>query len=479
MSTLVPGAPDASQLTCQDVRAGQPLEITIEGYGHTGEGFARLKDGWVSVRNALPGERVRVVVEPGQSPYTRRLFASLLDVLVPSEARRDPLCARTLICRGCHLRAMHMTEELRWKCGVIAEVIARYAELPLDQQPPVQPIAPEGLTRADAERIRAALTYRRADDGPQLGLVAAGGAGLIPMVDCPALTAPVRRLIGQLEAALQAAHRAGYTMEDRASWRKAGAPGGLVLVRVAAPGHGHGMIVLELECDAADPLWEPLTGLLAVLDAELPAHVGLFIEQDQQVQHVRGPARLRLPLAGMRLEVGPQEWFHATLRPAEALYAEVGRLLAPAPNERMLDLGCGIGTLSLHFAPQLEHVVGVDQMLPSVARAGELARELGRTNASFMAGAWEGAGRRLMAAGQRFALATINPMREPVGERALAYLGQLGVQRAVYLGPSPVSAAKDIGAMLRAGWRLDYLGAANLHPATYHVMLVARLRWSR
>jgi 23S rRNA (uracil1939-C5)-methyltransferase len=110
-----------------------------------------------------------------------------------------------------------------------------------------------------------------------------------------------------------------------------------------------------------------------------------------------------------------------------------------------------------------------------VERANDLARELGRPNASFIAGAWESAGRRLLAAGERFSLATINPMREPVGERALAYLAPLGVERAVYLGPSPVAAAKDIGAMLKSGWRLDALGAANLHPATYHVMLVARL----
>jgi tRNA/tmRNA/rRNA uracil-C5-methylase (TrmA/RlmC/RlmD family) len=100
---------------------------------------------------------------------------------------------------------------------------------------------------------------------------------------------------------------------------------------------------------------------------------------------------------------------------------------------------------------------------------------LGRANASFIAGAWESAGRKLLATGERFGIATVNPMREPVGERALAYLAPLGVERVVYLGPSPVSAAKDIGAMLRAGWRLDYLGAANLHPATYHLMLVARL----
>jgi 23S rRNA (uracil1939-C5)-methyltransferase len=470
------GAPLDGPLTytCEDVRGGEPLEVRIHGYGHTGEGFVRLADGWLSVRNALPGELVRVVVEPGQSPYTRRLFAALLEVLEPSPERRDPLCPHTLVCRGCHLRVMNMTEELRWKSSVVAEVIERYAELPLAEQPPVEPIAPDQLTRVDAERIRTTLTYRRADP-PALGLVAAGRAGLVPMAECPALTGPVRKLVGAVSAALLAAHGKGLTLEDAQSWREAGAPGGLVSVRVAAPGHGHGMVVLALECDSADQLWEPLSGILDMLDELLPPTVALFIEEGGRAQHIRGPLRLRLPLAGMRLEVGPQDWFHATLRPAEALYAWVAAQLSPQPTDQMLDLGCGIGTLSLHFAPELVRVVGVDQSLASVERANDLARELGRPNASFIAGAWESAGRRLLAAGERFSLATINPMREPVGERALAYLAPLGVERAVYLGPSPVAAAKDIGAMLKSGWRLDALGAANLHPATYHVMLVARL----
>lgn len=470
------GDPDAPPElpSCEVVRQGAPLEVTIQGYGHTGEGFARLSDGWISVRNALPGERVRVVVEPGQSPYTRRLFASLLDVITPSPERRDPLCPHTLVCRGCHLRVMNMTEELRWKGSVVAEVIERYAGLPLAEQPPVEPISPEGMTRGDAERIRSSLTYRRGDP-PQLGLVAAGKAALVPMAECPALTGPVRKLVASVAAALEAASRAGHTLDDAQGWREAGAPGGLVSVKVAAPGHGHGMVVLSLECAQGDQLWEPLTSVLGILDERLPPTVGLFIEEAGRAQHIRGPARLRLPLAGMRLEVGPLEWFHATLRPAEALYERVAGLLDPGPGDNMLDLGCGIGTLSLHFAPRLGRVVGVDASIATVERAGELARELGRANASFIAGAWESAGRKLLAAGERFGIATVNPMREPVGERALAYLAPLGVERVVYLGPSPVSAAKDIGAMLRAGWRLDYLGAANLHPATYHLMLVARL----
>ena len=68
-------------------------------------------------------------------------------------------------------------------------------------------------------------------------------------------------------------------------------------------------------------------------------------------------------------------------------------------------------------------------------------------------------------------------MREPLGERPLSYLEILGVERVVYLGPSPASTARDIDIMRGLGWEVVSLAGAMLHPATYHVMLVAQLEY--
>jgi len=60
--------------------------------------------------------------------------------------------------------------------------------------------------------------------------------------------------------------------------------------------------------------------------------------------------------------------------------------LAPAPGERLLDLGCGCGATTLALARRVApggHVVGLDLSEPMLARARERAAEAGLANLSF------------------------------------------------------------------------------------------------
>lgn len=457
------------------VWTGEPVEVVVDGYGFTGEGYARLEDGWLSIRGALPGERVRVVMEPGQREGSRRLWAQVLEVLERSPKRCEPLCDQVGRCGGCQLRHMTMQEELRLKSEMISEVVERYAfaarpELatPLEVELMVVP----GLWRGDAERMRSNMTYRRVEQAPGfvLGLIPKGGGdALVPMRDCPALIEPLKRLIKAVESGFEQLAAAGQLPADARGDAQA-----LTLARVCCPVHGRGMVVFELggegELEEA-PGW--VSRWLELV--RLPEYISVFVSREQSVLHLRGPRRLRLPVHGVTLEIGPTDWFHATLRPAEVLYEHVLSWLAPQRHERFLDVGCGVGTIGVMVAPMVAGVVGVDINRDSVETAQLNAFALDRDNVEVVAGSWENALRRLLSAGQRFDVATINPMREPLGARALAYLNPLGVRRLMYLGPSPVSAARDIGELLEQGWQLTRLGQAALHPATHHTMLVALL----
>lgn len=464
-------------LTLEQIWRGDPLEVVIEGYGFTGEGYVRLEDGWLSVRGALPGERVSVVIEPGQREGQRRLWCKLLEVVeevagVGKSVRCDPLCEHASRCRGCQLRHMTMREELRWKSEMIAQVVERYGLVPMAQQPPVELLVVPGLWRGDSERMRSGLSYRRVagasgSEACELGLVVPGESGLVPMRDCPALIEPLKRLIRAIEAGFEGLSAQGMLPSDVRD-----EDGALLQVRVSCPVHGRGMVVVELGGQGpldVLPAW--FKRWLEVV--RLAEHISVFAVRQEHVVHVRGPSRLRLPIAGVTLEIGPTDWFHATLRPAETLYEHVLEWLAPEPTERFLDVGCGVGTIGVMMASRVSHVVGVDINRDSVETAQLNAFAMNRENMEVVAGSWENALRRLTIAGQRFDVATINPMREPLGERALAYLGPLGVRRVMYLGPSSVSAARDVGVLQGQGWRLSRLGQAALHPATHHTMLVA------
>lgn len=461
-------------LCVDDLTGGEVLTLKMEDYGFTGESWVRLADGWLSVRGAMPGERVRVRVEPAPGYPTRRRWATLLDVLSEHPARRPPLCEVDDICRGCQLRHMSVAEEARFKARTLREVLEKYADLPRKEQPEPELIAPQPWMRGDNWRIRTGLTYRCLDaHAYQLGLTSPATDALVPMSGCAALDEPVRRLVEMVEASLDELAHDGRLPADTREDEEAAREARVVLIRVASPHHGRGYI--EVETDAAT-VPAAILEVMETIRRHIPEGVGLFVRTSEASVHHSGPEYTRLPVAGLQLMVTPSDWIHATLTPAHVLYDRLMEMIAPREGMRLLDVGCGIGTISLLAAKRGAHAVGIDINPDSVATAevNALHHEL-LEETDFVAGGWEAALRRLTLAQQVFDVATINPMREPLGPRPLAYLEQLGVTEVYYLGPSPASAARDIGELRRMGWRLTDLGAAMLHPATYHVMLVGRL----
>lgn len=461
--------------------------------------MVRVGDGWLTVAGALPGESVRVRVNSGVGE-DRRVAAELLEVLEPSEIRRDPLCKRDAVCRGCQLRAVTIDEEMSFHVRTVQEVLEKFGGIPRDAQPPTEIISPQPISRGDAFRVRSNLSYRRVPDtqdtktkatpGFEIGLPSPVQDELVPMFDCPALTTPMRRLVSKVEKVFAGLDALPWDEQmAREAAEKPGNPPAIQSVQVASPVVGRGRVEVCLCESNDDDLLEhavvegALQQLFERLGDTLPDEVGLAVSTANRRVILKAPERMVVPLAGLRLEVGYDDWFPATLAPSEALYARVLDLLALKEDEAFLDIGSGIGTIALLAAATAREVVGLDINRDSVANAelNALGNPLAanaagkRSPVEFIVGGWENALRNLTLDGRRFDVATVNPMREPLGRRALSYLNKLGIRRLVYLGPSPASAARDIAELREMGWVLDTLGAANIHPATYQTMLVARL----
>ena len=186
--------PDQSR-TVDELIAQGHARLRLDDYGFTGESYARVADGWVSVRGALPGELVEVAIEPPPR-RTRRVFATLTKVVTPVLGRAEPGCTWDSSCRGCQLRHLSPPLERELKRRTIAEVVTKFSGLP--QPPPVEWIleAPQ-----QAARSRSGLACRVVDGSHyELGLVAPGHRFLVPMARCPASTPQLRALIARIEA---------------------------------------------------------------------------------------------------------------------------------------------------------------------------------------------------------------------------------------------------------------------------------------
>jgi 23S rRNA (uracil1939-C5)-methyltransferase len=162
------------------------LEVEIARLGAQGDGLADGPEGPIFVPFTLPGERVRIAVEP----ETGR--GDLLDVLTPSPDRIEPVCPHFGVCGGCALQHMEEEAYLRWKRDqVIAALRSRGLAAEVEEVRPV----PLGTRR------RASLALGRGKTGVALGYHRARSHELIDIAVCPVLSPRIVACLPKLKQA--------------------------------------------------------------------------------------------------------------------------------------------------------------------------------------------------------------------------------------------------------------------------------------
>jgi 23S rRNA (uracil1939-C5)-methyltransferase len=181
------------------------LEVEIARLGAGGEGVAQGPEGPVFVPFTLPGEPVRIEVEPDSD------HAGLIEVLAASPDRIAPICPHFGVCGGCALQHMEAEAYLRWKREqVVAALQSRGIDAEVEE---VRPVAP-------GTRRRAALTLGRMNGGLALGYRRARSHDLIDVAVCPVLSPPIAasllRLKGVLSPILGGKREAKITVTETA-----------------------------------------------------------------------------------------------------------------------------------------------------------------------------------------------------------------------------------------------------------------------
>jgi len=180
-----------------------------------------------------------------------------------------------------------------------------------------------------------------------------------------------------------------------------------------------------------------------------------------------------LPDYDLRLAFGPLDFIQVNQDMNRLMVDQAMKLAQPQPNERVLDLFCGIGNFTLPLARHSRQVVGVaiDPVMVSKAQAN--ANMNGLDNVEFHAADladstvepdWWGGG---------FDLVVVDPPRAGAQE-VLAQLAKSGATRILYVSCHPGTLARDAGILCADyGYQLRSAGAMDMFPQTGHVEAMA------
>ncbi len=421
------------------------LELTIDSLDAMGKGVARNEGKVTFVDGALGGERVLVErVHSGERFDTARTHA----VLSPAPGRREPACLHFGTCGGCATQHADARTQMAAKQRGLEENFARIGKVTPESMLPIV----YGEEWGYRHRARLSVRHVPKKGGALVGFRERRSSYVAEMLGCPVLPPAVSALIPGLRSLIG-------TLEARARMPQ---------IEVAV---GDAVTVLVFRnLDALDPRDE--AKLKAFAEA---SGVQVWMQPKgpdgaYPLHPLDAPALdYALPQFGVRIGFRPTDFTQVNHAVNQVLVARAVRLLDPRPGERIADLFCGLGNVSLPLARSGASVTGFEGNEGLVERARQNAAA-NAVQAVFMSA-------NLFAPGFEvhgpFDKLLIDPPREGAME-AIKVLPAEWPTRIVYVSCDPATLARDAGTLVHVkGFRLAAAGVVNMFPHTAHVESVA------
>jgi 23S rRNA (uracil1939-C5)-methyltransferase len=426
----------------------EPLIADIVGLSHEGRGIAHVDERTVFVHGALPGERVRF-------EYTKRRRSigegRVLEIIRPAPERIEPRCPHFGLCGGCSLQQLTSERQLQFKQAVLGELFERVGRVrPERELPPL--VGP-----AWGYRRKARLGVKHV---PKKGGVIVGfrekHSPLIAQLEvCHVLDPRVGQRIEALRSLIES-----LSIKDR-----------IAQIEVAIGDSGVALVLRNLA-----PFCEQDYTLLR---AFAQTHDLFLYEQPGNEETVtpvwpeQPELWYALPEHAVEIAFRPTDFTQVNAEINGGMVARALNLLEPAPQDRILDLFCGLGNFTLPLARHAGHVVGVEGEAGLVARARENAARNGIANAEFHVADLTEDVSALAWMREPFNKVLLDPPRSGAAEM-MPRIAALRPERILYIACGPATLARDAGILVHEhGYRLRAAGAMDMFPHTAHVESIA------
>jgi len=445
-------------------RRGDTLELVIDDLAFGGEAVGRT-DGYVMfVRGGVPGDRLRVTVTEARGRFGRGVIQ---EVLQPSPDRVEPPCPYFGRCGGCRLQHIAYSAQLAFKERQVRECLTRLGGLPPFELRPIVP-APEVLG------YRNKMEFTVAGPDRAVGLHVAERYDLVLDIErCLLQSDTMNTLLDELRR--QVRERA-LSVWEQSTER------GLLRFVSLREGRHTGQAMVNVVASAPDVA--ALMPVAEALRARSPATASVLLNVNAKKASVAvgseehllaGRDHITESLSGVTFAVSANSFFQTNTLQAERLFALVAEACALDGSETLMDLYSGTGAISLLLARRVRHVYGIELAEAAVADANRNARANGIENCTFLTGEVRHVLPELVREGVRASVVVADPPRAGFHPKALSALAALAPARLVYVSCNPSTLARDVGELVRQGYRLEWVQPVDMFPQTPHIEAVARL----
>ena len=450
------------------MKKGEIYEGVIEKVDFPNKGIVMVGDQKVTVKNGMPGQRVRFMINKKRSG---RAEGRLLEVLEKSSLEtREPVCNIFPECGGCMYQTMSYENQLEMKERQVREL--------LDGALNGTEYQWEGIHGSPIEfAYRNKMEFSFGDaykDGPlTLGLHKKGSTyDVLTANDCKLVHEDMTKILTCVHEYFLKRNVSYYKKMQHTGYLRhlllrRGVTTGEILVHVITTSQEeHNLESLKEELLAL-PLEGKIVGIMHIINDSLSDVV-----QSDETRILYGQDFFYETLLGLRFKISTFSFFQPNSLAAEVLYSVVRQYIGDTKDKVVFDLYSGTGTIAQLAASVADEVIGVEIVEEAVEAAKENAALNNLGNCKFIAG---DVLKVLDDLTEKPDVIILDPPRDGIHPKALPKILSYGVDHIVYISCKATSLARDLPAFLAAGYKVEKACCVDQFCQTVHVETVVLL----
>jgi len=441
----------------------QIYEAVVTDYTSEGQGVAHIDGCAVFIPNAIAGEVYRVRIEVAKKNWAA---GKIVEIIEKSPHRVNRECPVAKLCGGCDFWHMDYDEESRLKAERVKNCLNR--------------LGGENLESLEILSAPTCYGYRNKAQYPvsskkgraYAGFFKAGTHDVVENKRCLILPEETDRV---KDAVMDYVNQYRITAYDelthtgllRHIYVRRGAVSGQILVCLVV--NGRKLPRIEELVKRLEKIEGFTTLVLSVNTKKGNAVLG-----DEFIT-LHGPGYIEDTLCGLTFRLSPRSFYQVNHHQAQRLYEAAISQAQITKNDTVLDLYCGVGTITLCMASAAGKVIGVEVIPQAVEDAKDNARRNGIGNVEFFCGDAGEAALELEKQGIKADVVVVDPPRKGLNADTIEALHRFAPRRIVYVSCDPATLARDVALLKERGYVLKNAMAADLFPRCSHVESIVTL----
>ena len=456
------------------MKKGECYEGIVESIQFPNKGIVVCDEGKAVVKNALPGQKIRFIVNKKRNGKAE---GRLQEVLTPAAGERPVPCPHYGACGGCLYLPFSYEEQLSIKEEQIHNLIKPVLVTPCVFEPIL------GSPRPFGYRNKMEFSFGDSCKGGPLALgmhKRNSFYDIVSVIECQIVDADYRDILNFTlqffeEKKIPFYHRMRKEGCLRHLLVRKGLKTGEILVDLITTGEGKERNLTNVLAAYAEGLCKlqlmgKIVGILHTVN-----HREADVVQDDGTEILYGNDCFEEELLGLKFEITPFSFFQTNSFGAEVLYEKVREYVGDTRGKVVFDLYSGTGTISQILAPVAEKVVGVEIVEEAVDAAKRNARRNGLSNCTFLAG---DVLKVLDDLTEKPDILVLDPPRDGIHPKALPKLIDYGVEKIVYVSCKPSSLARDLEIFQGAGYVAERICPVDQFPWTANTEVICLLKRS-